>query len=61
MVEQRFALLWGQGAYDIYNAKIQKKYVSDFDHGAGRRKNFPSADEENFLFLYLYLLAGKRK
>ena len=35
--------------------------VSDFDHGAGRRKNFLSADEENFLFLFLYLLAGKRK
>ena len=23
MVQQRFALLWGPGAYDIYNAKMQ--------------------------------------
>ena len=25
MVQQRFALLWGRSAYDVYNAKIQKK------------------------------------
>ena len=24
VVQQRFALLWGPGAYDIYNAKMQK-------------------------------------
>ena len=23
--QQRFALLWGGGAYDVYNAKMQKK------------------------------------
>ena len=23
VVQQRFALLWGRGAYDVYNAKIQ--------------------------------------
>ena len=27
MVQQRFALLWGPGAYDVYNAKMQKKVV----------------------------------
>ena len=24
VVQQRFALLWGPGAYDVYNAKMQK-------------------------------------
>ena len=26
MVQQRFALLWGRGAYDVYNAKMQRKW-----------------------------------
>ena len=25
VVQQRFALLWGPGAYDVYNAEMQKK------------------------------------
>ena len=29
MVQQRFALLWGPGAYDVYNAKMQKKMNKD--------------------------------
>ena len=27
VVQQRFALLWGRGAYDVYNAKMQTKKI----------------------------------
>ena len=39
VVQQRFALLWGRGAYDVYNAKMQKsdvKSVCDADSGRSR-------------------------
>ena len=32
-VKKNFALLWGPGAYDVYNAKMQKNATSSFGTG----------------------------
>jgi len=51
VVQQRFALLWGPGAYDIYNAKMQKKKnARKLDKAQAEHSGEPLGDPSAWVF-----------